>query len=436
MRVTKLLLALVCAVLFSSPARGQNMPAAPGDPCQGAINFSVWINCRVDVIASARMNQGEPRKQVETPSISTSSTSLVDQTSAPDLLGLALNFAGLNNNDGDSTNASSVTSTAYALYTGITGKDALDPAVYNKYAGLRRFSFTVGRDDPDEDKDTNNRAFLFGLKCLIINKRDATSSSNRGDLQMVSNRLRTARPNFLDVAFDVRNYLYEQLGPSLGYPAVGEVRDDAIIRFVNERLSNATQTQATVGMLSIAQHDAINAIISAKIGTIVELKDASLEAFERIRRRPQLSFSFQTKQRREDGSDEYRTGLLYDVGVYQRLNFAANATFDYENNKIIGGDKRGGRLAVESYFHLNRQKNIFNGKDPITLSFQGEGKWMSSAKPTYTGQVKLTLPLFDGVSLPLSFSVANRTELIKESEVRGRFGFTIDFAKLAKAFGK
>jgi len=61
---------------------------------------------------------------------------------------------------------------------------------------------------------------------------------------------------------------------------------------------------------------------------------------------------------------------------------------------------------------------------------------MSSAKPTYTGQVKLTLPLFDGVSLPLSFSVANRTELIKESEVRGRFGFTIDFAKLAKAFGK
>src|SRR6185503_7188659 len=136
MRVTKLLLALVCVVLYSSPAWSQNMPAAPDDKCLTAINFSAWINCRVDVIASARINQGEPRKQVETPSISTSSTSLVDQTSAPDLLGLALNFAGLNNNDGDSTNASSVTSTAYALYTGITHKEALDPAVYNKYAGL------------------------------------------------------------------------------------------------------------------------------------------------------------------------------------------------------------------------------------------------------------------------------------------------------------
>lgn len=436
MRVTKPLIALVLVLLYSSHAWSQNMPSAPGDPCQTAINFSAWINCRVDVIASARINQGEPRKQVDTPSISTSSTSLVDQTSAPDVLGLALNFAGLSNNDSESTNANSITSTAYALYTGLARKDALDPAVYNKYASLRRFSFTVGRDEPDEDEDNNDRAFLFGFKYLIIDKRDATSPSNRNDLKTVSQRLRAATPNFLDVSSDVQDYLYEQLGPSLGYPRAGEARDDAIIRFVNERLSSPVQTQDTVGRLSIEQHDAINAIISAKIGTIVELREASLEAFERIRRRPQLSFSFQTKQRREDGTDEYRAGLLYDVGVYQRLNFAANATFDYENNKIIGGDKRGGRLAIESYFHLNQQKKIFNGKDPITLSFQGEGKWLSSAKPTYTGQVKLSLPLFDGVSLPISFSLANRTDLIDESEVRGRFGFTIDFAKLAKAFGK
>lgn len=437
MRVTKTLFAaLFFLLLASQQAWAQNLPAAPGDPCQTAVNFSAWINCRVDVIASARINQRGARKQVETPSIAESSTSLVDQTEAPDLLGAALNFAGVSSKDDESGDSStSITTSAYALYAAATERDPLDPAVYQKYAGLRRLSFTVGRDKPDKEGD--ERALIAGFKYLIVNKRDASNPTNRDELQKVSQRLRDATPNLLDVASDVQDFLYNQLGPSLGYPAsASESVVDAKIRFINERLSDATQTQATVGMLTLKQHDAINAIISAKIGTIVSLKDTSLEAFEKIRRRSQLSFSFQTKQRRRDGDDEYRAGLLYDVGVYQRLNFAANATFDYKSSKTVGGDERGGRLAVESYFHLNRQRDIFSGKDPVTLSFQGEGKWMTGAKPTYVGQAKLTIPIFDGVTLPVSFSVANRTDLIEETEVRGRFGFTFDVAKLLKGFGK
>lgn len=436
MRATRTIFTALFFILLSSQqAWSQDLPAAPNDQCQTTINFSTWINCRVDVIASARINQRGARKQVETPSIAESSTSLVDQTEAPDLLGAALNFAGVGSgDDGSGDSSTSITTSAYALYAAATERDPLDPAVYQKYAGLRRLSFTVGRDAPEEDG--GERATIAGFKFLILNKRDASNPSNREQLKVVSQRLRAATPNFLDVASDVQDFLYNQLGSSLGYPAAGETVVDAKIRFINERLNNPTQTQATVGMLTMKQHDAINAIISAKIGTIVDLKDASLEAFETIRRRPQLSFSFQTKQRRRDGADEYRSGLLYDVGVYQRLNLAANATFDYEDSKTVGGDKRGGRLAVESYFHLNRQRDIFSGKDPVTLSFQGEGKWMSAAKPTYVGQVKLTFPIFDGVTLPVSFSVANRTDLINESEVRGRFGFTFDFAKLLKGFGK
>ena len=436
MRIKSPVFAAMFFILLSSQqAWSQDLPTTPNDQCQTAIDFSAWINCRVDVIASARINQRGARKQVETPSIAESSTSLVDLTEAPDMLGAALNFAGVGSGDDDSGDSStSITTSAYALYAAATERDPLDPAVYQKYAGLRRLSFTVGRDDPEEDG--GERATITGFKFLILNKRDASNPSNREQLKVVSQRLRAATPNFLDVASDVQDFLYNQLGPSLGYPAGDESVVDAKIRFINEKLSNPTQTQATVRMLTVKQHDAINAIISAKIGTIVDLKDASLEAFETIRRRPQLSFSFQTKQRRRDGADEYRTGMLYDVGVYQRLNLAANATFDYEDSKVGGGDKRGGRLAVESYFHLNRQRDIFSGKDPVTLSFQGESKWMSGAKPAYTGQVKLTLPIFDGVSLPVSFLVANRTDLINESEVRGRFGFTFDLAKVLKGFKK
>lgn len=46
-------------------------------------------------------------------------------------------------------------------------------------------------------------------------------------------------------------------------------------------------------------------------------------------------------------------------------------------------------------------------------------------------QSKLTIPVKGaGVKIPISFTVANRTELIKEREVRGTIGVTFDFDSL------
>jgi hypothetical protein len=43
------------------------------------------------------------------------------------------------------------------------------------------------------------------------------------------------------------------------------------------------------------------------------------------------------------------------------------------------------------------------------------------------GQFKVTIPVKgSGVKIPFSFSVANRTDLIKETDVRGNFGVTFD----------
>lgn len=39
-------------------------------------------------------------------------------------------------------------------------------------------------------------------------------------------------------------------------------------------------------------------------------------------------------------------------------------------------------------------------------------------KTTHTGQLRLTIPVFDGVSFPVSLSVAHGSELIKEKTVR------------------
>ena len=49
----------------------------------------------------------------------------------------------------------------------------------------------------------------------------------------------------------------------------------------------------------------------------------------------------------------------------------------------------------------------------------------------YVAQVKLTIPVKgSGVKIPLSVTASNRTELIKEKNVRASFGFTFDLDPL------
>jgi hypothetical protein len=62
-----------------------------------------------------------------------------------------------------------------------------------------------------------------------------------------------------------------------------------------------------------------------------------------------------------------------------------------------------------------------------------DAKGMTSEVPTYTGQLKMSIPIAAGIDFPVSVSFASRTDLVKETSVKGRFGFTFDFAKLAAA---
>ncbi len=52
----------------------------------------------------------------------------------------------------------------------------------------------------------------------------------------------------------------------------------------------------------------------------------------------------------------------------------------------------------------------------------------------HVGQAKLTIPMKgSAIKIPLSVSFANRTELLKEKNVRGHIGLTFDLDVLAAA---
>lgn len=422
-----LVLTTVAPALAQSAAKDKAACEAPPK------TFDVWLDCRVIEVATPIVNQREPSKQVEMPSIADNTTSLVDQTAAPDLVGLALNLAGLNSNDSgnDSGASGSITFSAYSLYAAALQHDPLDPAFYVKHPDLRRFSFTFGQDAADEKDPSLGRAQVFSGKFLILNRRDASLNRNRKKLAVVSDHLRNVAVDAANIAFEVQNYLMDQLGPSLGLQLGSMDTKANKVNFLNTHL-NGDALQATLDRLTPKQLDEIKSIIARRIESKVVFTEVDHRTIGEIRRAPQLSLTLQTKQRDGKGTDEYRAGMLFDYGLYQRVNLSLNGTFDYSDSKVVGGDTRGGRLAGEAIFQLTPEKSLVGPSRPFLFHISSEAKWGTQNKPAYTGQLKLTIPLFDGIDFPVSVSFANRTGLIKESTVRGRFGFTLDLAKLLK----
>lgn len=424
----RLIILLLCLCTTISPALAQSQTPTN---CSAPADFSDWVNCRVDAIVKARINQTNNTNQTESPSIAGGSTSLVDQSSASDLVGAALNLAGIKSGSEDMQNPSfTATASLYSLYAAAVRHDPLDPSFYLSNRNWRRFWFTLGQELSAENG--NQRATISGFKILIINGRDASSGRNRERVARVSQALRDAAPNFAAISLSIRNRLYEFLAPSFGLPVPGtaETKNEFI-------RNNLGQTfTSTLSRLSQEQLSEIDKIVEDNIGPEITLTNVTREEIEQIRRGAQLALSFQTKLREADGIDEYRGETTLDYGVFNRVNLSLNGSFEYKDSKVIGGDKRGGRFAAESQFQISREdklapRGVLEGRGQFFLSFSYEGKWMTDTDTTHKAQGKLNIPIISGVNLPISITWANRKELIDESTVRGRFGFTFDLAKLA-----
>jgi hypothetical protein len=434
-----LTLLALCLLIFASAVRSHAQANSDAlKACESQTkSFDAWAGCLIDKVATPIVNQRHPAKQVELTSLADNTTSLVDQTSAPDIVGLALNLAGLKSESGASGSGTSgaITTSAYALYAAAKGRDPLDPDFYKKHPDLRRFSFSVGRDAGDEKDPTKTQATLVGFKVLLLNSRDVSVRRNSELLREASDALAKSAPAELTIRSDIQDFLFQELGSSLGLCG-GSVPDNALAiqrkaEFLNKCVDGPNLT-TTVSSLTPEQRKRIKEIILRHIDNPATFVETVNRDVWKIRRAPQLSFAFDSKLRNGIGDDEYRAGLLFDYGVYERLNLTLNGTFDYKDSKIVGGDTRAGRFAAEGIFQLTPNRGNFGDPRPWLLSSSAEAKWANNNKSTYTGQLKLTIPIpgLTGVNFPISLSVANRSDLIKEKTVRGKFGFTIDITKL------
>jgi hypothetical protein len=408
--ISKATLLAVLLLSFSSVAVGQNM--------------SAYLDTRIKAIIDARIEQTDTTKQSAPPAATGNSTSLVERSSAPDLLGFGLDFLNLSDSAGSKKSAApkTLTFSAYALKSLFSGQDALDPAIYNSNRTARSLSFTLGYDVPE---NTDDRDPVIGIKWLAINGRDVSNSKNDAEIQVVQTALNSTSVAFSNIAEEVELFLFSTL--KTNGRLAGTVTSDAF----EGTLGDPAGFQALLSSLTDDEKKSLDGIISKRISAFVNLDTASRNAVKAIRTRAQLALAFTTTQRKGGRPDEYNGTLTFDKGMGTN-SISMNGSFIFKRNGL-GEDTSGGKFAAAFHLPLSGFKPL-DYKDPMLLSIEGDATAMTKTAPIYKAQAKLTIPLMAGMEIPISVSVANRTEFVNEKEVKGKFGFTFDVSKALKAF--
>jgi hypothetical protein len=155
-----------------------------------------------------------------------------------------------------------------------------------------------------------------------------------------------------------------------------------------------------------------------------------------------ITFEY-TNKRELNVPDLSNFNFIAETGIFNgRADLTANASFSFYNSRPNAGVKRvrdfqfAGQL--DAPFKVQNMGNFifsFAGKyerlmdDAVAL----DGTVLPGTRGDIAvGQFKLTLPFLEGtgVRFPISVTFANRTELVREKEVRGNFGFTLDMDKI------
>jgi hypothetical protein len=212
--------------------------------------------------------------------------------------------------------------------------------------------------------------------------------------------------------------------------APGVPNPDHFVAFENDALS-AGNLQATINSLPPETKKQIQSLIESSIDAFAKEKAAIQNAYDKINKGMQMSFSYTADIRDSKGNNKHRGELIFDYGISDRINWTFNASADYTDRKMAA-DSKGGRAATEFQGDLTRSNSAW-GRTPIRLCFSGEAQWLTSQKPQYTFQAKLTIPLSAGIDLPIVYKYADRTALLNQTDSEARLGLSIDISRLAQA---
>jgi hypothetical protein len=183
------------------------------------------------------------------------------------------------------------------------------------------------------------------------------------------------------------------------------------------------------------------------LGNAIGLFQQGREAiFEKIAKARIFTFEY-TNKREVNAPDTSNFNLIFEKGTEGRFDLTANASLTIFNSKPSGIDVK----RIRDFQFAGQVDKSFGdpeGLGQFTLSFAGkyerligdaialDGTIIPNLKGDIAvGQAKFVIPIKGlGIRFPISVTFANRTELVRETEVRGNFGFTFDLDTLFAKF--
>ncbi len=405
---------------------------------------AVKIDKMVPVLEEARVD-----KQVGGDSGNSGSTSLVSKGSIPSVLGLAVERGALTQ-DIDGT-----TITFRGNPVGIVkalGKSGFIESYDDDSQSarlLRKFSFAVSFDSSRGQQAGTLTGDLqqlssYSFRFDIFNKRDPRNRSYRENWtnlikglgqQIADSQSRLSSPLDNDAGFS--NWLKSAQQAIINAPA------EDVEKVMKDQLLNQ------LAKVSIGQD------IRKELEIFAPLVDSYLSdrnnILELASNAPIITFEYTNTRRTDPLPDLSNFKLIAETGIFKgKADLTANASFTLFNSLPAGrADRlRDFQFAGQLDVPLGEVQKIGN----FVLSFSGmykrrflkaamfEDEMLNLAmkdrsRDTAIGQVKLTIPVKgSGVKIPISVTFANRTELIKEKEVRGNIGITFDLDSIFAKF--
>jgi hypothetical protein len=408
-------------------------------------------------------------KQVGAASSNSGSTSLVTKGGTPAILGFAVENGGLEREISGTT--VTFRGNPVGLIEALGNKGFIsgyeDDSSATRFLRKTSFAFSFDTDrgnEPGVFTAKKQQLSAVSARIEFINKRDPRRNEYKTDWE---NFLATRAQPFL-ASFVLFKEVLTEVVPGTGVTVVNSagvsVPIPAVIRYKDQALQQwYVDTQ---GQIAAAAPGNVETVLKAQLAKlpIAELSPETVTALTNVARQfgaylegrerildkvaKGTIATFEYTNKREVAAPDTSNFMgIYETAFGKDADFTFNGSLTMFNKLPIGPNAKRVRD-----FQFSGQLDLPFG-DPtgagqFVLSASGKYERLMQLASTNTGlivpnsngdiaigQVKLTVPIKGlGIRLPISLSFANRTELVKEKEVRGNFGFTFDLDTIFAKF--
>lgn len=431
--------------------------------------YVAWDSIRAQLLTEAELNRMD--KQPGASSNSSGSTSLVNKGSSPSLLGFALEHGGLTQTtDGNTITfrgnvVNSITALMKSTYLDSYQLSQDDPVV----RGLSKVSFGVSFDttanqpSASQGFQPSTKNFSgFSAKVEAYNHRDPRDKKYWDQWRKLADSMGQAlADSMLELRTTVElDHLFAEwkMGRQADIEALVSKGSDATPDDIRKVVKDAADSfQKDFG-----SSPQIKAAVSSAVKNLKSFLEGKSKALNEIKKTPIITFEYNlTRQLTSNDKTIVATQANQKIPDLSNVNFVFekgfvsgggpeltfNASGTWFNSPNTADPKRGRVRDFRASFEADWQLSKLTKLDKPTLSFSGQylnlfaeplgqivtvnGVTIDRRGPVDVFQAKLTIPVgATGVKVPISFTYASRTELVKEADKRGNIGITLDLDAL------